>query len=136
MKSTETNKTKSDKTVIKSDISDLSDTGYGTNELSVYISEQIGIDISGKRLRKYLRKLIPAPESGYRNYRFRTLSNSVTDAVIGLIESDERKRTERKAVSEKRRAERKNRQAEFIDDKFTVDKSESKKPKRKKLAKN
>ena len=123
------------KTVIKSDLSDLTETGYGTNELSVYISEKTGIDISGKRLRKYLRKIIPAPETGYRNYRFRTLKNDITDTVIELIENDNRIRTERKKRSEENRKRKNERRTEFIDDKFTVDKTDEPKPKKTKRSK-
>lgn len=133
MKSNETKKTNITENVISDER-----TGYGTNELSVFISERTGYDISGKKLRKYLRKIIPENPNGYRNYNFRTLNNPITERLIEMIETDFRKRTERKKRSDENRKKRSERKTEFIDDIYTVDnpKPETEtKPKRPKIKK-
>jgi hypothetical protein len=111
-----TNEPKTDAITVPAD-------GYTTNELSVFVSEQLKTDISPKRLRTVLRQLIP--DETYTRYRFKTLDSPLTRQIISILKTDLSRRTERKKLAAERKQKRLERKTTFADETYAEPKTKT-----------
>lgn len=91
----------------------------GTSEISEYLTEIIGTDISTKKLRKYLRIIIPKKSDGTnRTYNYRkTETETINNIVDGFIDYEKNRISKRNTVSKKSESVRT--ETVYIDGKFT-----------------